>query len=590
MKSLRTHLTSIVAEAFEASDLDRSYSEVVVSNRPDLCQFQCNGALAAAKRHKTDPRRIAEAVISKIDPSSEVFREATLEGPGFINLTVTDEYLTGCIEAMASDARFGSDMTTRPERIIIDYGGANIAKPLHVGHLRPAIIGESIKRMARHLGHDVIGDVHLGDWGLQMGMVISELARRQPDLPYFDADYGGAYPPGSPVTVMDLEEIYPEVSARAKNDPETMEAARKATYELQQGRPGYRALWKRIYDVSVADLREHYANLGVDFDLWLGESDTHDRIPALLEDLKRGGWAYTSEGALIVDVAEPGDNKRIPPIMLATSDGSVLYGTTDLATLDQRVKDIGPDLILYVVDGRQSDHFTQVFRSAHRTGIAPRSLRLEHIGFGTMNGSDGKPFKTREGGVLRLKDFVQMLTDKALDLMTVSDIAKNYDMAERMEIARMVGMATLKFGDLMNHRTKNYVFDLDRFASFEGYTGPYLLYTGVRIKSILRNAAEKGIEPGPILTPASGIERKVLLMIAELPDALTRAFENRAPNHLCEYAYNVASPFNNFYHEHHIMREEDKRRQTSWLGLSRATLKALELAMDLLGIEVPERM
>lgn len=590
MKSLRAQLTDMVAEAFEKAGFDRSFSEVVVSNRPDLCQFQCNGALAAAKRTKMNPRNIAQPVIDELNHHGEIFQAISLDGPGFVNLTITDKYLAESIDTMASDSRLGCDPASKIHKIIIDYGGANIAKPLHVGHLRPAIIGESIKRLARFLGHDVIGDVHLGDWGLQMGMVISEIARRQPDLPYFDADFDGPYPDVPPVTIADLEEIYPTVSDRARKDPEIAEAARQATYELQQGRPGYRALWKHMYDVSVADIKEVYATLGIDFDLWLGESDTQDQIPSLLERLQTEGWAHVSDGALIIDVAESDDKKKIPPIMLVKTDGSVLYGTTDLATLDQRVKDIGPDLILYVVDGRQSDHFSQVFRSAYKTGIAPPLLELEHIGFGTMNGKDGKPFKTREGGVMKAKDLIQTTRDKALELMAASDIAMDYDENERMKIARIVGVATLKFADLMNHRTKNYIFDLDRFASFEGYTGPYLLYTAVRIKSILRKAFEKGLEPGPILPPTTDIERKLLLMIAQLPDVLNRAFENRAPNYICEYAHNVASPFNNFYHAHHIMREKNKQLQASWLGLSKVTLAVLDLVIDILGIEIPERM
>ncbi|MEE8399218.1 MAG: arginine--tRNA ligase, partial [Desulfobacterales bacterium] len=542
------------------------------------------------KQYKMNPRQIAAPVIEALKEHADVFQEIALEGPGFINLTLTDQRLSETVDAMASDARLGCGGVAKPEKIIIDYGGANIAKPLHVGHLRSAIIGESTKRIARFLGHDVIGDVHLGDWGLQMGMVISEIERRQPDLPYFDADFDGSYPVESPVTIADLEEIYPEVSDQAKKDPEIMEVAKRITYELQQGRRGYRALWKHMYDISVADLKEDYDNLGIDFDLWLGESDTQDRIPGLIERLKSEGWAYISDGALVVDVAEPGDKKEIPPIMLVKSDGSVLYGTTDLATLDQRVKDIGPDLILYMTDGRQSDHFSQVFRSAYKTGIVPPSIRLEHIGFGTMNGKDGKPFKTREGGVMKLKDLIRMVTDKALELMAASDVAKDYDDRERLKIAHIVGVATLKFADLMNHHTKNYIFDLDRFASFEGYTGPYLLYTAVRIKSILRVASDKGLVPGPILPPTSSVERKLLLMIAQLPDMVDRAFENRAPNYLCEYAYNIASPFNNFYHEHHIMREENQELQASWLGLSTVVLSVLERVLNMLGIEIPQRM
>jgi arginyl-tRNA synthetase len=421
-------------------------------------------------------------------------------------------------------------------------------------------------------------------------MIISELERRQPDLAYFDSASTAPYPVESPMTISDLEEIYPRVSRRAKEDPAVMEAARQATHKLQQGHPGYRALWKHILDVSVTDLKADYARLNVEFDLWLGESDTQERVPALVERLRAESWAYESEGALVVDVAKPDDKHEIPPLMLVKSDGAILYATTDLATIEQRVLDFDPDTILYVVDKRQSDHFRQVFRSAYKTGIAPVSLGLEHVGFGTMNGKDGRPFKTRQGGVMRLKDLIQMVTDKALERMAEIEVARDYDEVEEAEIARVVGVATLKFADLMNHRTRDYVFDLDRFSSFKGRTGPYLLYTAARIKSILRKAAGRGIEPGPILSPADNVERNVLLKVAELPDIVSLAFETRAPNHLCEYAYNLATLFNRFYTRHHILSEENEMLRASWLGLSRLSLAVLELVLGLLGIESPERM
>lgn len=590
MNSLKNYLSDTAGDAFEASGFDRSYGNVVTSNRPDLGQFQCNGALAAAKQYKTNPRRIAQKIVDELSAHKEILQDLSLEGPGFINLTLTDEFLAKHTQEIAASDRLGCDRAVDPSKILIDYGGANVAKPLHVGHLRSAVIGECLKRLGRFLGHEIIGDVHLGDWGLQMGMVISEIARRQPDLPYFGPEFTGEYPPDSPVTVDDLEEIYPQVSELAKRDPDIMDAARIATLELQQGRRGYRALWQHFWDVSVADLRENYAKLGADFDLWLGESDTQKRIPGLIERLQRDGLAYLSEGALVIDVAEPDDKKPLPPFMMVKSDGSVLYGTTDLATIDQRAEDYSPDRILYVVDGRQSDHFSQVFRAAYKTGVAPAGTALEHVGFGTMNGKDGKPFKTREGGVMKLRDLILMVTDKALELLKEADIAKDYGREEKADIAHAVGIATLKYADLMNHHTKNYVFDLDRFASFEGATGPYLLYTAVRIKSILRKASEQGLAPGSMIPPDNQVERDIYLKLAELPELLSGAFENRAPNHLCEYAYNMASQFNSFYHNHHILREQDASRQASWLTLAKTSLSALELILDLLAIEVPERM
>ncbi|MFN8439369.1 MAG: arginine--tRNA ligase [Caldilineaceae bacterium] len=592
MQSLKEHLTQIVAAAFAAAGFDPAYGEVILSNRPELSQFQCNGALAAAKRYGIAPRQIAQHVVDRLLAKAEdsPLESVTIADPGFINLRVSDQTLVATLQAMALDSRLGCNVVEQPQMVIVDYGGANIAKPLHVGHLRAAIIGESLKRIARFLGHRVIGDVHLGDWGLQMGMVISEIARRQPQLPYFDAAYHGPYPAEPPVTIADLEEIYPQVSARAKAEPQIMEAARQATAELQMGRTGYRALWQQIFDISVADLKTDYGNLNIEFDLWLGESHTQERIPALVETLRNEGWAQESEGALVIDVRQENDNREIPPLILVKSDGAVLYGTTDLATIAQRVEEYQPDLILYVVDGRQHDHFVQVFRAAWKSGIAPATLQLEHIGFGTMNDKDGKPFKTRAGGVMKLKDLLQMITDKANERMLEMDIAKGYDETERNQIAKQVGIATLKYADLMNHPSKNYVFDLDRFTAFDGRTGPYLLYTAVRIKSILRKAEELGLRAGQLLPPSSEIERTLFLKLTELPEAIQQAFEKRAPNGISEYAYGVAAAFNTFYHEHHILNEPDGARRASWLQSSKLALDVLVLLLDLLGIEVPERM
>ncbi|MFQ5612505.1 MAG: arginine--tRNA ligase [Anaerolineae bacterium] len=589
MESLRTQLTAIVANAFAVRGFERAYGEVVVSDRPDLGQFQCNGALAAAKAHRRNPRQIAGDVVEAL-ARPDVFREVSLAGPGFINLTLADEFLAAHLQGMTADERLGCPTTAHPRKIIVDYGGANIAKPMHVGHLRAGIIGESLKRLSRFLGHDVLGDVHLGDWGLPMGLIICELERRQPDLPYFDPDYHGPYPAESPLTISDLEEIYPAANQRAAGDPAFMEAARQATFDLQRKRPGYYALWRHFLDVSVAELKADYARLNVEFDLWLGESDVNDRIPPMVERLLAEGYARESEGAVIIDVSRPDDKHDIPPLILLKSDGAVLYGTTDLATIEQRVEEFGTELTFYVVDNRQSDHFRQVFRAAYKTGIAPPSVGLEHTGFGTMNGKDGKPFKTRAGGVMKLKDLIQMVTDKAVERMAEIEVAKGYDAAEQAGIARQVGLAALKFADLMNHRTKDYVFDLDRFSSFEGRTGPYLLYTAVRTKSILRKAEARGLEAGPLLPPASQAERVVMLKLAGLPDVLNLAFEARAPNHLCEYAYSLAMEFNRFYQKHHILREPDPARQASWLGLSHFSVAVLERVLDLLGIEVPERM
>jgi arginyl-tRNA synthetase len=589
MASLQEQLTTIVADTFAACGYDHKYGAVQTSNRPDLSQFQCNGALAAARHYSTNPRQIAQNVVDKLT-ALDLFQSVTIAGAGFINLTLTDAFLVDHIRMLAADPCHNCAPVHQSRKIIVDYGGANIAKPMHVGHMRAAIIGESLKRLTRFLGHDVLGDVHLGDWGLPMGMVISELELRHPDWIYFDPNYSGPYPIESPVTITDLEELYPTASKHTREDPAALEAARQATFALQSGRPGYFALWRHFMDVSVAELKRDYHDLNVEFDLWLGESDTRDRIVPLLERLQSAGYAHESQGALIVDVTQPEDAKEMPPLLLIKSDGAVLYGTTDLATIEQRVQELHAELILYVVDKRQSNHFQQVFRAAHKTGVAPAAVGLEHIAFGTMNGKDGKPFKTREGGVLRLRSLIEIAIDKAKERLAEVEAAKNYAAAEKAEIARLVGVSTLKYADLMNHRAIDYVFDLDRFSAFEGRTGPYLLYTAARTKSILRKATELGYTFGPINAPIDEGERTLLLKLAELPDVLKLAFAERAPNHLCEYVYTLATTFNRFYHDHHILSEQDTAQQASWLALANSTVSVLELVLNLLGIQTPERM
>ena len=589
MQSLTQKLTDIVREAFVQSGYEAEYGTIALSNRPDLAQFQCNGALPAAKVYGRNPREIGQQVVEKLQ-SADIFADVSLAGPGFINLTVTDAYLAEFMNAMAADERAGIERVSQPRRVVVDYGGANVAKPMHVGHLRAGIIGESIKRIFQFMGDDVLGDVHLGDWGTQMGQVILEIKQRQPELPYFDANYTGPYPEESPITLADLEEIYPAASKQYKSDPAYAEAARQITAELQNGRPGYRALWQHIHDISVAGLKVDYDNLDIHFDLWMGESDVQNRIDPMIEKLEEEGYAVRSEGALVVDISEEDDKKEMPPLILRKSDGGVLYGTTDLATIDQRVQELKAELILYVVDHRQRQHFEQVFRAAYKTGVAPQSLGLEHNYFGTMNGKDGKPFKTREGGVMKLKDLIALVHEAALQRMDESHVAEEFEEAERQEVANRVGLAALKYADLMNQRTKDYTFDLDRFASFEGRTGPYLLYTAVRAHSILRKAAEQSLLPGEIRPPAAEAERTLLLLFAQLTDVLQQTYETRMPNHLAEYVYNLANEFNRFYNTCHILREEDAAQQASWLGVTQLFLKIMEITLHLLGIIIPERM
>ena len=591
MDSVKQQLQEIVSAAFVAAGYAAEYGEVALSQRPELGDFQCNGALAAARPYKQNPRQIGEAVAQQLE-NHPLISGVNLAGAGFLNLRLAGGFVAQMVQQMAADSeRLGVNTAASPQKIIVDYGGANVAKPLHVGHVRTALIGESLKRLCRFLGHQAVGDIHMGDWGLQMGQIIVELASRYPDLPYFDASYTGPYPAESPITIAELEEVYPIASAKSKSDPVVKAAAQLATTELQNGRAGYRALWQHFVNVSIADLKKNYDNLDVHFELWLGESDVQHLIPPMLEMLKENGHAVMSEGALVMYVAEEEDKKKLPPLMLVTSQEAVGYGTTDLATIWQRVQEYDPDAILYVVDGRQQDHFHQVFRAAYKSGIADKAkLTLEHNYFGTVNGPDGKPFKTRDGGTLKLEDFIDMMIAKAYERMAEIGAAADYPEAERAEIARQVGLAALKFGDLVNHRTGDYIFDIERFSSFEGRTGPYLLYAAVRTRSILRKAAELGFLPSEVGTAASDEERDVQLKLLELPETLQHAFATRAPNHLCEYAFSLATVFNRFYRQHHILTEPNADQQASWLALCQVVVHTLELVLYLLGLNIPERM
>lgn len=592
---LTKKLTILLQTAFEKAGYDKQYGEVVVSGRPDLCQFQCNGAMPASKVYKKPPFVISDEVLAQLETledAKNLFKEAITIKPGFINLTLTDEVIAKNITQIGLDERLGVLQASVPETIVLDYGGPNIAKPLHVGHLRTAIIGESIKRIYRYLGHTIIGDIHLGDWGLQMGMVISEIKRMQPDLPYFDEQFKGEYPLAPPFTLEDLEEIYPRVSAKSKEDDLVYSEAKEATYHLQQGHKGYLALWKHIVDVSVMDIKKNYERLNVSFDLWYGESTSDPYIEPAIAILKEKGVLYESDGALVVDVSRPDDKKEVPPIILYKSDGSVIYGTTDLATIYQRVQDYNPSQILYVVDSRQANHFLQVFRCASDHGIAPSHLNLEHIGFGTMNGSDGKPFKTRAGGILRLSDLIELVENNAKTKITDNALEKgnNIETTELEEISHIIGLATLKYADLSNYRMKDYVFDLDKFSSFEGKTGPYILYSTVRIKNIIRKLSEVNFEKGAILAPESSVERDLMLKLDNFDTTLHVAARDKAPNILCEYVYDIATLVSSFYHTHHILNETDELRKKSWYSLLSITLDILTTGLDLLGIIVPEKM
>jgi arginyl-tRNA synthetase len=557
------------------------------SDRPDLAQFQCNGALAAAKEMRAKPRDIAQKIAAHL-AANPIFSKVEIAGPGFINLDLTDAALAERAGIVAKDERLGAPEIGSGRTVVIDYGGPNVAKPMHVGHLRSAIIGDSLKRLFRANGWKVVGDVHLGDWGLQMGQLISEIAWRGLAPIYFDSDCKGPYPEDSPVTMEDLEELYPAAAAACKTDDVRLDEARRATAELQAGRPGYVALWKHFVEVSERGLKREYGSLGIEFDLWNGEASVDALIPPMIEDLKARGIAEESQGALVIVVAEPGDKKEIPPLILLKSDGAVLYGTTDLATIIDRVRNYDPDLMLYVVDQRQHGHFEQVFRAARKAQLSGKA-ELEHDGFGTMNGPDGKPFKTRAGGVMKLYDLIAMTTDEASKRLAEAGLAKEYPQQEQDEIARKVGIAALKFADLSNYRLTDYVFDLTRFTKFEGKTGPYLQYAAVRIRSILRKAEEEGLSSAPCVV-RSAEERILVLQILALADAMTAAEDKRAPSILCEYVFSLAQSFSRFYSEHHILSEKDAGLRAARLGLCGLTLAALTKVLGLLGIDVPQRM
>ena len=587
MKRLIDRIKEEVAAAFAKAEIDTSFAMVTVSNRPDLCEYQCNGAMAAAKTYKTAPRNIAVKVADALSGSA-LCKEVSVAGPGFINIKIAEEFLADYLQEMTEDPELSVNKKETPKTIIIDYGGPNVAKPLHVGHLRSAIIGESIKRMGRRMGDKVIGDVHLGDWGLQMGLIITELQERQPELPYFDESFTGEYPAEAPFTISELEEIYPAASGKSKVDEAFKEKALAATNELQKGRRGYMALWNHIMRVSVTDLKRNYKNLNVEFDLWKKESDAQPYIPDMIQMMKDKGFAREDQGALVIDVKEETDKKEVPPCILLKSDGSSLYATTDLATIVERMKLYKPDEILYVVDKRQEMHFTQVFRAARKTGLITDETKTSFLGFGTMNGKDGKPFKTREGGIMRLENLIADIDQEMFKKIVENRSVKDTDAQKTAEI---VGLSAIKYGDLSNQASKDYIFDIDRFTSFEGNTGPYILYTIVRIKSILNKYKEEGgVVAGKILPAANAAEKNLMLQLAGYNEAMENAYAEKAPHKICAYIYELSNAFNSFYHGTKILAEENQAQKASWLLLLDLVRKVLEDAIDVLGFEAPDRM
>ena len=589
MEKLIDLISVQVSAAFEAAGYDPSLGRVTVSQRPDLCEYQCNGAMPAAKQYHKAPITIAEEIVEQLKRNPS-FLSVEAVKPGFINLRLSPEMVSDYVNQMAVSVKFGLQEETSPKTVVIDYGGANVAKPLHVGHIRPAIIGEAIKRIERYFGNHVIGDVHLGDWGLQMGLIIEGIRDKDPDLPYFDPAFSGEYPAEPPFTISELEEIYPAASARSKEDPDFSARAHEATLKLQQGDPGYMAIWRHVMNVSVSDLKKNYANLNVAFDLWKGESDAEPYISGMVQYLKDGGYAVESQGALVVEVQEPEDKKEVPPCIILKSDGATLYATTDLATLVQREQDYHPDKVLYVVDKRQALHFEQVFRTAKKSKIIRPETVLQFLGFGTMNGKDGKPFKTRSGGVMRLEYLISEITDTVKARIEENNIITG-DAVD--EIAGIIAVAALKYGDLSNLATKDYAFDMDRFSAFEGNTGPYILYTIVRIKSILSKYAEKtGTIPENlrILPPENQIEKDLMLQLSRFSDNLLLAYRDTQPNVVCAYIYDLAGAVNRFYHETRILTETDAVRQQGYIALITLVKRVLETCIDLLGFEAPEKM
>ena len=592
MKKIIDVLQEVMEGGFEQAGYDKKFGFVTVSNRPDLCQYQCNGAMAAAKQYKMAPFQIAEKVVEAVK-ENDVFEKIEMVKPGFINITVSGKLLVDFGKAMMTEEKFGIPAPEKERTVVIDYGGANVAKPLHVGHLRPAIIGESVKRICRFMGDKVIGDVHLGDWGLQIGLIINEVRHRQPELPYFDADFTGEYPKEAPFTISDLEQIYPHASGYAKEHEDYMQEAQQITAQLQEGHPGYIALWQHILSVSIEDLKKNYDKLDVHFDLWKKESDAQPYIPDMVEKMKADGLAYMSEGALVVDVTEEGDKKELPPCLIVKSNGASLYATTDLATIVEREKLFQPDEIIYLADKRQSLHFTQVFRVAKKAKITRPEVGLVFIGFGTMNGKDGKPFKTRDGGVLRLQALREQINEEVYKKMMEN---RDYEETEAREISETVGLAALKYGDLSNQASKDYIFDIERFASFEGNTGPYILYTIVRIKSLLAkysqnggSVTEKG-EAEKLMTPDSRSEINLYLTLAKFGDMMEAAYKEKAPHKICQFIYELSENFNHFYHENSILANENEEQKASYIQLLILVKNVLEQCIDLLGFQAPEKM
>lgn len=581
--NIKDQINSQLHKAYSELDLSGPPMSVQMSDRPDLADYQFNGALQKPMDGtRYNPRTFAEQLAARLTPLCP-FADITIAGPGFINFKIYDAPL---IEALDDPGSLPTPLTpSSPHNVIIDYGGPNVAKPMHVGHLRSAIIGESIKRLYRFMGHTTLGDIHLGDWGTQMGMVLIALKESHPDWPYFNN--ATSFPSKSPLTFDELQHIYPEMSARCKTDPALAEKARLATVALQQGHPGYRALWRHIVDLSIEDMKARFDELNVSFEQWFGESRYQDQIPELLSELTNEGLTERDQGALIMPLDTPAGVKEMPPLLLQKTDGGYLYATTDMATVRERVRTFKADTVIYVVDARQKLHLEQVFQGVRQAGY---NVTTHFVGFGTMNGPDNKPFKTRAGDAMRLEELIDLVVEEAYSKLSQSGIAQNLPLSERKDIAKKVAIAALKFADLQHNPLQNYQFDVNKFLSFEGKTGPYLLYAVVRLTSILEKAGDIPKNPIDSSLPLTPQERELVVALLNGRQAIESAYEKRSPHFLCDYAFDLAQKFSRFYQACPVLAEDDPERRTLRLQLCDLTRQNLWTILHLLGIDAPERM
>ena len=570
-------------EDIKKAGYDVENPAIETSNRKDLGEYQLNDAMPLAKTYHENPREIAEKIKAVLDQDSRL-ENINIAGPGFINFSLSESYAIEILNRMHKDV-FENIDKEKEKMIVIDYGGANVAKALHVGHLRSANIGEALKRLAKKMGYNVLGDAHLGDYGRPLGLVVLELKKRFPDLPYFDENYKESFDDLTiPITNEDLEKIYPLASQKAKEDEAYLEEGRDITARIQKHERGYYDLWKKVVEISKSDIKKLYDSLNVEFELWLGESDAVEYIDELIDIYEKKGLLKDSEGAKIVEVARDDDKAPMPPLIFIKSNESVSYETTDIATILQREKEYHPDEIWYVVDGRQGLHFEQVFRAARKAELVPETTVLEHVGFGTMNGKDGKPFKTRDGGVMTLKSLIDLVKEETLKRINPETVSEE----EKESVATDVAIAALKYADFLPFRATDYIFEIEKFTDLEGKTGPYLLYSTIRMKSLLKKAVDIKIEDATIIPGKT--EKEIILTLLELPNILKKSLEVKSLNDIAEYLYNLTALYNKFYAENKVLSEEKQQKRNSWLVLTKTVYQVNTMLLDILGIKVPEKM